>query len=826
MADLSSTTKAASGPASTPGPVHYFGIRHHGPGCARSLRHALLSLQPDCILIEGPPDANALIPYVLHQEIKPPVALLVYAPGSSEDAVFYPFAEYSPEWQALQFGVREGIPTRFIDLPQAVRLAQEQARRSSLSAEASAAPALVTPLSVPPSPESPGPSASPEEDVARLPTDAQPVDGAQKSFQPWRHDPLDALAHAAGFADGESWWNQLIEERGDGEDLFSGITEAMTSLRETWPHERSAEDEQRESQREAHMRQCVREAIKEGHQRIAVVCGAWHTPALMAAHTAKADAAILKGLPKVKTEATWVPWTYHHLTLDSGYGAGVAAPGWYHHLWHASPAHEQGLQHAGHQPDRATRWLARVARVLREHQVDCSSAHVIEATRLANTLAVMRGRAHPGLDELDEAVRTVMCMGESAPLRLIHLALTVGDVVGQVPVDVPAVPLQRDIEQAQKKLRLKVEAAHRLLDLDLRQEMDLARSHFLHRLRLIGVNWGEPARATRGNRGTFRESWALEWQPGFAIRVIEASRYGATLEQAACARVAEQCVRLTLLEDLAELIDQVLMAELAGAVEVVSAALQARAALTGDAIQLIGAVPPLVRVFRYGSVRQTDSALLAQLLDGLIVRGAIGLPLACQGVDESAAQSLRQSILATHEAVALHEGAEQVAAWQGALKQIALGESAHALLRGLCCRLMLDAHHLSQEEVATQLARHLSSGMEPLDAAYWLEGFLNQNAMVLLHDVQVWSLVDHWLANLSDEHFVQIVPLVRRSFARFSQSERHDLGVRASHGAAGAAAPQASAGSWSAERAAMALPTLRLLLGLTAEPADRPGKSE
>ncbi|WP_447412615.1 DUF5682 family protein, partial [Clostridium perfringens] len=77
-------------------------------------------------------------------------------------------------------------------------------------------------------------------------------------------------------------------------------------------------------------------------------------------------------------------------------------------------------------------------RVLREHQVDCSSAHVIEATRLANTLAVMRGRAHPGLDELDEAVRTVMCMGESAPLRLIHLALTVGDVMGQVPVDVPA----------------------------------------------------------------------------------------------------------------------------------------------------------------------------------------------------------------------------------------------------------------------------------------------------------------------------------------------------------------------------------------------------
>ncbi|WP_171939444.1 DUF5682 family protein [Herbaspirillum rubrisubalbicans] len=813
MAELPSSTRVESGPAQAQGPVHYFGIRHHGPGCARSLRRALDSLRPDCILIEGPPEANALIPYVLHPEIKAPVALLVYTSGSTQDAVFYPFADYSPEWQALQFGVQGGIPTRFIDLPQAVRLAQEQARRSALLAQLSASPPSVAPVS--PS-ESPPSSTSADDDVDQPLIHEEPADGADTSFKPWRHDPLDALAHAAGFADGESWWNQIIEERGDGEDLFSGITEAMTSLRETWSWERSPEDEQREAQREAHMRQCVREAVKEGYQRIAVVSGAWHTPALMAQHTIKADAALLKSLPKVKTEVTWVPWTYHHLTLDSGYGAGVAAPGWYDHLWRASDADKYPAAHATHLPDRATSWLSRVARLLREHQIDCSSAHVIEATRLANTLAVMRGAAHPGLDELDEAVRTVMCMGESAPLQLIHRALMVGDVMGQVPLDVPAVPLQRDMEQAQKKLRLKVEATHRVLELDLRQDMDLARSHFLHRLRLIGLNWGEPARATRGNLGTFRESWALQWQPEFAMRVIEASRYGATVEQAACARVAEQCAQLTRLEDLADLIDQVLLAELAAAVEVVSAALQARAALTGDAIQLIGAVPPLVRVFRYGSVRQTDSALLAHILDGLIVRGAIGLPLACQGLDESAAQSLRQPILAAHEAVALHEGAEQIAAWHGALKQIALGETPHALLRGLCCRLMLDAQYLSQEEVATQLARHLSSGMEPLDAAYWLEGFLNQNAMVLLHDVQVWSLVDQWLANLTDEHFVQIVPLVRRSFAHFSQSERHDLGVRAAHGAAVAPKPVA-ARTWSAERAAMAVPTLRLLLGLTAE---------
>jgi hypothetical protein len=40
--------------------LHVFGIRHHGPGSARSLVRALDALQPDCVLVEGPPEADAL----------------------------------------------------------------------------------------------------------------------------------------------------------------------------------------------------------------------------------------------------------------------------------------------------------------------------------------------------------------------------------------------------------------------------------------------------------------------------------------------------------------------------------------------------------------------------------------------------------------------------------------------------------------------------------------------------------------------------------------------------------------------------------------------
>src|SRR5678815_5856550 len=79
-----------------------FGIRHHGPGSARSLLRALDELKPDCLLIEGPPDADEIIPYAARAEMRPPVAILVHDAERPADAVYYPFAEFSPEWQAMR----------------------------------------------------------------------------------------------------------------------------------------------------------------------------------------------------------------------------------------------------------------------------------------------------------------------------------------------------------------------------------------------------------------------------------------------------------------------------------------------------------------------------------------------------------------------------------------------------------------------------------------------------------------------------------------------------------------------------------------------------
>lgn len=730
--------------------LHCFGIRHHGPGCARSLQGALAALRPDCVLIEGPPEADDLLKAVLDAGMEPPVALLSYAPEEPGRAVYHPFAVFSPEWQALRWAAEAGVPVRFIDLPVAQSLQRER-----------------------------------EEPAA-----------------PLQADPLTQLAEAAGYDDGEAWWNDQVEERGDGEQLFAAIAEAMGAIRAESP-ETGAHD----LLREAHMRQCLRAARKDGFERIAVVCGAWHVPALQdGSFTAKADQALLKaaqaGQRKLKVACTWVPWTYRHLLRASGYGAGITSPGWYEHLWTS----------ATRAAPRSIGWLARVAALMRERDLDCSSAHLIEAARLADTLAALRARPGPGLAELNEATRTVLALGDDSVLRFITDALIVGDRLGRVPADVPTVPLQRDLEQAQKSLRLKPEALQKTLDLDLRQPNDLARSHLLHRLRLLDLPWGSLAQTGRSARGSFHEVWTLQWQPEFALRLIEASRWGQTVDQAATRRAIERCADIELLAGLAELVDQVLLADLPGAVAAATQALEDRAALTGDAAQLLAALPPLANVFRYGNVRQTDASMVRHLLDGLILRSALALPLACTALDDSAAESMRERVLAAHAAVGLRAGDTQTASWRQALQQLAQLGSAHELLQGLATRLLLDAGAWTSEQAALQLSRHLSTGAAPQQAAAWLEGFLNRNAVVLLHDDGVWRLIDQWLASLAEDHFVAVLPLVRRSFAQFSAGERRDLGSRAARG--GAAGPVATAAGWDEARAALPLPLLRRLLDI------------
>ncbi len=798
--------------------VRLFGIRHHGPGCARSLLRALEAMQPDCLLIEGPPDGESVLPFVLESGMCPPVALLVYAPDDSRRAVFYPFAEFSPEWQALRYGLGQSLPVRFMDLPIAhqfgldkafedeCRAKEEALRDAEGRTKTDAAEGTEAPASGAQAPENTATNTlAPEQPEGGDTGDTDGNAGGEASAQEDVYgDPLDWLGRAAGYGDGEAWWNHMVEERIDGLELFDAIREAMTALRAEAPRrERGERETRREALREAYMRKTLRQAKKEGFQRIAVICGAWHVPALGAETPAKQDNDLLKGLPKMKVAATWTPWTYANLSSRSGYGAGVTSPAWYEHLWRSGKG------------DRAIGWLTHAARLFREQDMDCSSAHIIEASRLATSLAALRERPRPGLPELYEALQTTVCMGDPAPLRLIERQLIVGDKLGTIPETAPTVPLQRDLEQQQKSLRLKPEAARKVLDLDLRQANDLARSHLLHRLRLLEIGWATPG-GSRNAKGTFHELWEMQWVPELPIAVIAASRWGNTILEAATAKAVELSGEADLLR-LAELVNDILFADLPDAVGHATRMLEEKAATANDVGQLLEAIPPLAAIARYGNVRQTDAGMVARVLEGLIPRASIGLPGACTSLDDESAAAMRARSIAAHNAIRLLGNEGLWESWLSALHQTALRDGmVHELLRGMAVRLLFDEQRLPVEEAARLMSLSLSAAAAPASASAWIEGFLNQSALVLLHDDALWGVLANWLDGLNDTHFTNILPMLRRTFSGFSAPERRQLGERAKR-AAGKPMQKQAETRWDAERAALPVPLLRRVLGLTAQ---------
>ncbi len=742
-----------------------FGIRHHGPGSARSLRQALAEFAPDAILIEGPADADPLVGYVAADSMHPPVALLAYVPDSPARAAFWPFAVFSPEWQAMRYGVEHAVPVRFCDLPATHVLAADEDTRGD------------------------------------------------------RTDPLGTLAAAAGYDDAERWWDSVVESVPDSA-AFDAITEAMAALREDAPDHapRSATPDQDANapaagssattletddpragasteplspgsdsppgqgdsprdrwaplvvdeqtlRREAYMRQVLRQTLKDGAKRVAVVCGAWHAPALTGPlGPAAPDARLLKGMPKIKAALTWVPWTHSRLAASSGYGAGVTSPGWYHHLFTETER-------------PVARWLTKVAGVLRAHDLPVSSAHIIESVRLADTLAALRNRPLPGLSEVTEAVRSVMCGGDETMLRLVVDELVVGETLGSVPEDTPTVPLAADLRARIKTLRLKQEALVRTVDLDLRKDRDVERSHLLHRLRLLGIDWGTPTVGEVRNTGTFRETWALRWEPEFAVRIVEAAVWGTTLRTAAEAKILDTASRDGVsVTALADALETALLADLGGATDGLITRLEAAAALDHDVTHLLGALPGLTRTLRYGDVRGTDTKALGHVADGLLVRICAGLPGAVTGLDTDAAEALRTQIDAAHTAISTRDDEHASTEWLATLQRIADRDDVHGAIAGRAVRLLCDAERIDDADSARRLAAALSIGNTPAGKAAWIDGFLGGRGLLLVHDRELLRRIDEWLRELTEDQFVATLPLLRRTFGSFESGERRAIG--------------------------------------------------
>jgi hypothetical protein len=761
-----------------------FGIRHHGPGSAAALQRALDALDPAIVLIEGPPEAEPVLPFATAPEMRPPLAILVHDRDRPARARFFPLAAFSPEWRALDWALARGRPVRFIDLSAAWDLAE------------------------PAAPEEPGagadaPPAESTEPTAGAAGEEEPQDG-EEDAERLRADPIAALAAAAGYADGETWWNAMIEESGAGPEIFAAIEAAMTALREHAPPLAGAAA-LREARREAQMRLGIARALKETEGAVAAVVGAWHVPALRRAGRAAEDRALLRGAPRVPVAACWAPWTEPRLAARSGYGAGVLSPAWYAHLAACSAA---GLG----QRERSAGWLGRAAMLLREAGLPASTAAVIEAVRLGEALASLRGLAAPGLPELREAGLAVLTGGEEGPWQLIERRLVIGEAVGHVDPGAPQPPLLQDLARQQKAMRLQPTGEASEIALDLRSAAGLTKSRLLHRLALLGAPWGRPLDAGR-SRGTFRERWSLAWEPGFAVALAEAAVWGTTIAGAAGGALAARAREERRPAPLAAMVGQGLLADLPAATTLAIDRLQAATVATADLGELLATLPPLADTLRYGAARAVAEAALAALFARLIETICVGLPLAARGLDADAAAAFRRQLVAADRAIGLAAEPARLADWRTALGVLVEGEAA-PLVAGAAARLLYDAGTLPPDEAGRALGRALSPARPPAEAAAWLEGFLAGGGEVLLHDRPLLRALDAWLCELPEEALVESLPLLRRALGGLDRSQRSRL-LEAALAAGGTATrPSAPPDDEDPPGWREALPLLNLILGI------------
>ncbi len=172
------------------------GVRHHGPGSARAVRAALEAARPRVVLVEGPPEADPLIPLAAAEDMRPPVALLAHAVDEPGRSAFWPLAAFSPGGSRCAGRWSTGCPpvsSTCLGHPHA-GLAAGRGRRGRGGRRRG------------------GPGGG----------EGRGVGAEQDALDAHvRIDPLGVLADTAGYDDAERWWEDVVEHRGAGKGTRS-----------------------------------------------------------------------------------------------------------------------------------------------------------------------------------------------------------------------------------------------------------------------------------------------------------------------------------------------------------------------------------------------------------------------------------------------------------------------------------------------------------------------------------------------------------------------------------------------------------------------------
>ncbi|MBQ8621522.1 MAG: hypothetical protein IJ422_04320 [Oscillospiraceae bacterium] len=695
----------------------YFGVRHLSPAAAYHVREALDIAQPELVLVEGPSDLNDQMQWLCDPRTAYPVAILAYTKAAPVRTILYPLAIYSPEVQAILWANEHHVPCRFMDLPSSVFLAMQEQE-----------------------------------------TEEQQPPSTESIYH--RLEVLTGEEH-------DTFWERNFEQIDDyhtacntfGRELRASGNEAAENIL-----------------REAYMKRVIRDAVKSGipGSKIFCVCGAYHVEGLK--ENKPMTAAEVKKLPKADSTATLMPYSYYRLSTRSGYGAGNKAPAYFHLLWEG--LNGEGLQNV------ASTYLVKLAAVHRNAGNIVSAAEVIEAVRLAGALAQMRGSRCPALQDLKDAAITTMGHGNLSELAVAFADTEIGKTIGFLPEGVARTSVQEDFYRQLKKLKLERFRSAELqrLDLDLREKLnvksqdaallDLSRSFFLHRLRVLEIHFANGLRSkqTQANWG---EYWELRWTPEVEIEVVESSLLGDTIEGAAAFALKERAEQATSIDQAAGIFQDAFLCGMPAAAEHALAVLQSLSVDSAALTEVADTADKLSLVVRYGDLRQFDSAPVIPLIEQLFLRACLTLEDACH-CDSKAAGAVTQAMDRLNTLQLNHDFLDQ-SAWVSLLERISDRDDLNTKCSGFAMAVLLERGIATEELLSREVSRRLSPGVPADLGAGWFEGLAGKNRYALIARLSLWRHLSDYLDSLDEDTFRRALVFLRRAFADFAPSEKSDI---------------------------------------------------
>jgi hypothetical protein len=729
--------------------INVFGVRHLSPMGAWHLRRYLDAVEPDLVLIEGLADAVELVPHITRKGTRPPIAILAYTDSLPVRTLVYPLAKYSPEYQAMSWADEHDVAVDFIDLPSDIFLALqdiEEERRQRTRKEKESAPSE---------------SALP---AAEAPPPERPL------------SVYDEFARRSGEADYETYWERHFEHNLSDDAYRLAAYEFGQSLRELeqdaplWRAENLV--------REAFMRRCIEAAIAKGHkpEKIVAVVGAFHAPVLAGEHPAMTDGE-LASLRRRASKLTLMPYSYFKLSSQSGYGAGNIAPSYFELLW-------ETLEQGG-LAELPSRYLSLVARHMRESGTHRSTAEVIEGVRLANTLSALKDGLAPTLADLRDAAITLIGHGELAAVKDAVARVEVGTAIGELPKGVSRTSIQADFEREVTRLKLEKykTTVKQELALDLRENrqaksvetafLDLNRSSFFHRLRVLGVGFVAPLRTSQQST-TWAEKWQLQWTPESEIQLIEAVLLGETVELATGYKFKTTLEACTVIGEAADVVADACQCGMMASMEAARKRLQELAASTSEFTAISHAAHVLGQIVRYGDVRKFDPEPLLPLVEELFVEGALALHAAASCDNEMAVKVL-VAVDEMNKVALEHSDRVEESLWIERLRKLSDADDRNPLLSGYACALLLERGLISNDDLAREVSRRLSPGVPADLGAGWFEGLSKRNRYALLARQPLWEQLADYVSSLEEDHFRRSLVFLRRAFGSFSPREKRQI---------------------------------------------------